>query len=249
MTHDRGTETKAVEFDAGVRPPLPRSEYDHVHVGGECVHNRWPECREGQEPPPPETIATTSQLIEQMVERHDERVAALAPVKRLCNSCALAKMLEKGVFSDSIDAGHSSCEGTADEPCACKCEYAQMHQCRECGRKGTTLDDHGQCVDRTNCANAILEASTQRAAARAAAKAETPAKRSPSGGSATKRPCKCGCGEMTGGGMYRPGHDARHVSALTRAVKAGETALHDAVGELAHSAKLQDKLRKAVGIE
>ena len=24
--------------------------------------------------------------------------------------------------------------------------------------------------------------------------------------------CTCGCGEQTGGGNYRPGHDSRHVS-------------------------------------
>lgn len=30
--------------------------------------------------------------------------------------------------------------------------------------------------------------------------------------------CRCGCGERTGGGSYRPGHDARHVSQLKQAV-------------------------------
>jgi hypothetical protein len=33
------------------------------------------------------------------------------------------------------------------------------------------------------------------------------------------RECACGCGEMTKGGTYRPGHDARHHAALKAAGK------------------------------
>jgi hypothetical protein len=33
------------------------------------------------------------------------------------------------------------------------------------------------------------------------------------------RECSCGCGEMTKGGAYRPGHDARHHAALKAAGK------------------------------
>lgn len=29
--------------------------------------------------------------------------------------------------------------------------------------------------------------------------------------------CKCGCGEMTKGGMFKPGHDARYHSAVAKA--------------------------------
>jgi hypothetical protein len=31
------------------------------------------------------------------------------------------------------------------------------------------------------------------------------------------RECKCGCGEMTKGGLFRPGHDARYHAALAKA--------------------------------
>lgn len=37
------------------------------------------------------------------------------------------------------------------------------------------------------------------------------------------KPCVCGCGETTGGGNYRPGHDSRHVSRVV----AGEASLDD----------------------
>ena len=30
--------------------------------------------------------------------------------------------------------------------------------------------------------------------------------------------CQCGCGEQTGGGNYRPGHDARHVGMIGREI-------------------------------
>lgn len=43
-------------------------------------------------------------------------------------------------------------------------------------------------------------------------KAATPKKSGP-------RECACGCGEMTKGGVYRPGHDARHHAALKAAGK------------------------------
>lgn len=33
------------------------------------------------------------------------------------------------------------------------------------------------------------------------------------------RKCACGCGEMTKGGTYRPGHDSKHTSALLRSGK------------------------------
>lgn len=33
--------------------------------------------------------------------------------------------------------------------------------------------------------------------------------------------CRCGCGETTSGGSYRPGHDARHAGKVGRAIAAG----------------------------
>lgn len=36
----------------------------------------------------------------------------------------------------------------------------------------------------------------------------------------TAQPCACGCGELTGGGSYRPGHDSKHAGAVGRQVAA-----------------------------
>lgn len=163
----------------------------------------------------------------------------------VCTACQLAKMLEGGVFTTAIDAGHSDCEAKHPGECACGCEYSAYKACRECLRKGTTLDEGGQCVDRRDCANTIVadiaKANKEHAARKAAAPAKT---RAPSNG--PKPDCHCGCGEKTGGGRYRPGHDARHVSRLTSEVRAGR-ALADAEHEVAHSDALVGKLRKAVG--
>lgn len=51
--------------------------------------------------------------------------------------------------------------------------------------------------------------------------ASKPAKMPPSAPGAT---CKCGCGQPTSGGTYRPGHDARHVSQVVKAMVAAHWA-------------------------
>lgn len=167
----------------------------------------------------------------------------------VCTACQLAKMLETGIISSSVDAGHSQCESNAPGECSCGCEYSRYQKCRECGRKGTALDEHGQCVDRRDCANAILVASATARKERADRAAAAPATRHGGHSSAGKRPCTCGCGEMTGGGLYRPGHDARHVSSLTRQVKAGDLTASQAIDEVSHSEKLTAKLKRAIGVE
>lgn len=168
---------------------------------------------------------------------------------KVCTACQLAKMLETGVLSSSVEAGHSSCEAEHPGECACGCEYSRYQKCRECGRKGTTLDDHGQCVDRRDCSNTILADSAARRRAREERAAAAPASRSGGHSAAGKRPCTCGCGETTGGGLYRPGHDARHVSRLTAAVRDEGMPIDDAIAAVSHSEKLVAKLKRAIGVE
>lgn len=163
----------------------------------------------------------------------------------ICLACQLAKMLERGVMTASADAGHSDCEGTRVTPCTCGCDFSLGVECKECLRKGTDLDDKGQCVDRRACSNEIFRLAAAQQAKRRDEVAKAPTRRPGGGGSGQKRPCTCGCGETTGGGLYRPGHDARHVSALAKAVKAGDKSADQALRDLEHSVKLQDKFRKA----
>jgi len=165
----------------------------------------------------------------------------------VCMACVLAKMLETGVMSGAVDAGHSGCEGTRQKPCTCGCEYSLQKQCKECSRKGQVLDDGGQCVDRRDCANTILAHAANRRAEEVKRKAAAPPKRTGGRTASSPRDCTCGCGEKTGGGLYRPGHDARHVSALVNQYKVGSIDRDKALKALEHSDKLQAKFDKATG--
>lgn len=164
----------------------------------------------------------------------------------ICVACQLARLLETGVFSSAVDAGHSSCEGEETRPCSCGCDYSRGAACKECQRKAMDLDDHGQCRDRRDCSNAILTAHAALKSERAARAAAAPEKRKGGGSTTPKRPCTCGCGEVTGGGLYRPGHDAAHCSRLVKAVVAGGMTESDALAEVAHSDKLVAKVKAAV---
>jgi len=48
---------------------------------------------------------------------------------------------------------------------------------------------------------------------------------------ANKPDCKCGCGEQTGGGQFRPGHDAKHKSALIKRAQDGDQTAIDELEE------------------
>lgn len=172
----------------------------------------------------------------------------------VCVACQLANMLATGVITSSVDAGHSQCEGTTEVKCACSCDYAQHRACRDCARKmpDEKLGPTSQCIDRRDCANAILAVVARKTAEREARRAAAPSKPTRATNTATsagKRPdCLCECGEQTGGGYYRPGHDARHVSKLAAAVKSKELTLDAALTKIRHSDKLVAKLEKAVGV-
>ncbi|QOC55747.1 hypothetical protein SEA_ARCHIMEDES_47 [Gordonia phage Archimedes] len=56
--------------------------------------------------------------------------------------------------------------------------------------------------------------------------------------------CRCGCGEMTGGGNYRPGHDARHAGQVVLSAMEGNDleALIDL--HFFDTPRLEEKVRK-----
>lgn len=75
-------------------------------------------------------------------------------------------------------------------------------------------------------------------------RASDPAKRKRQG-----RPCACGCAEVTGGGLFRPGHDARALGQLKRRVVAGELTAEQAQTEAESagwSQLLRDKLAASI---
>jgi hypothetical protein len=72
-----------------------------------------------------------------------------------------------------------------------------------------------------------------------------PRKRAPRGPKWTPgaRACTCGCGGTTRGGRYLPGHDSRHLAALRTDVRSRALTVEGALAEVAHSERLQAKLR------
>lgn len=58
----------------------------------------------------------------------------------------------------------------------------------------------------------------------------------------TPKPCLCGCDETTGGGDFRPGHDARYKSKLVTAALEGDQAAIDKL-EQRNWTKFLDKAR------
>lgn len=65
----------------------------------------------------------------------------------------------------------------------------------------------------------------------------------PAGKVKDPRECSCGCGGMTGGGLFQPGHDAKLRSRLLSAIRAGDeaalTTLLDDFPTLLHGADPQ----------
>lgn len=67
-----------------------------------------------------------------------------------------------------------------------------------------------------------------------------PTKMSKKAAKTTPRPCRCGCGETTGGGTFRPGHDARFKGQLLKRIDAGGEDGEAALAELKEFPKLTD---------
>jgi hypothetical protein len=56
----------------------------------------------------------------------------------------------------------------------------------------------------------------------------------------TPRECACGCGELTGGGTFRPGHDARFKGNMLRLIREGGEAGEEALDRLRAFPNLYD---------
>lgn len=179
-----------------------------------------------------------------------------------CDVCAAAKLAESGVMPSRVTPAelHAKCRypGT----CECGCEYALGVRCANCRRNRSddyvaTPEGTFVCLDVSDCAQAMLSlppapraprASAEKSLTPRAPQTTTPKAIRPAREKAARiqLPCKCGCGEVTGGGLYRPGHDARHVKKLWENIRGGSDTLETALAELPSDA-LRGKLRKQAG--
>lgn len=133
--------------------------------------------------------------------------------------------------------------------CQCGCDRSQQIRCTDCGTRtpDNVNPETWRCIDPDACQariehslhnNATIRQIRQIQAARGqdketnmsktkriAADAQTKATEAeaPKAKPAPPRSCACGCEETTGGGLFRPGHDSRLLSALVAATVAGET--------------------------
>lgn len=147
-------------------------------------------------------------------------------------------------------------------------EHPAAPRCRDCGSRESMLAPDLTCLDSADCLlrvarrleadpthQLIQECLTTREvngqtvdrprrpsrADRAKAKAEKVAK--------VARACECGCGGMTKGGAFLPGHDARLLSGLVRMVRSGELPRYEAADRLAGFPALQAKLGKYLEVQ
>lgn len=128
----------------------------------------------------------------------------------ICISCRLAGVIALGpaAHAGAVESGHSQCEGARGKRgCACACGFATGRQCVSCREFARTLDRRGRCRDRKECSVALRGVSEALRTERATRQAVAPVRGS--GGQRVPKKCGCGCGEMTKGGRFRPGHDMR----------------------------------------
>jgi hypothetical protein len=160
-----------------------------------------------------------------------------------------------GALADQAEPGaaeriHARCPGAVTSGngtttiCGCPGHQGE-HRCHICGHVsegGEGFDlDRRRCTDIEACAErlhtaAIAAANTPlsrmlrevKASARRGESNDStvPVSRAPSA-RRVGRPCQCGCAALTGGGIFRPGHDAKLKSVLQKAAAGGDLAAGD----------------------
>lgn len=155
----------------------------------------------------------------------------------LMSDCGIAQFQQKQVVQSGRSPGwwHDHCKGGHVNErgqitlCECGCHEAKPF-CIDCGSNRSELDDWRRCIDREGCLENLkqaIEANPRTAKYReidrlaAAARAESreaaglePVKEA----KPAKVPQPCGhCGELTKGGQFLAGHDAKLKGILARA--------------------------------
>lgn len=159
----------------------------------------------------------------------------------------------------SVGGRHDLCPGgvlNGDQvtiiTCTCK-EHSILLRCVMCGARGEAVNgetwtcmDPEACADRTAKSHAETVRSLYGDLEDPESPRTTPKSLRPPREPAKPKTGKClCCGETTGGGNYRPGHDSKHLTMLATGVKEGLRTLEDAQSHLPTDA-LRAKLAKRV---
>lgn len=142
-----------------------------------------------------------------------------------CHTAALV-LAEVVASSTTADGWHDLCPGVTIDVkgrahhCTCQC-HAGVTRCARCGATDSDLDPatSSRCIDDEACAERIHArlAADPRYQKLAGIKARAQAEREEAQANRTRtaRVGRCEhCGEPTGGGKFRPGHDAKLKSEL-----------------------------------
>lgn len=150
-------------------------------------------------------------------------------------------------------------------PCSCSRPYCggQVVRCLSCKNEndGEVSPDDWRCIDREACALAVqarldgnVHVQMVREVMRRVSENTATEAKADKAAKAKKEPTFCahGCGEQTGGGLFRPGHDAKYVAEKVRAVVDDKTTSADdvlrAMSAAGMSETLQGKFAKSVDL-
>ena len=143
--------------------------------------------------------------------------------------------------------------GNQVEVVLCGCtQHEIVRRCLECGLRSNAgvAESTWTCLDPEECEG-------RRAKARAAyattdvARVLTNQPEKPTRAPAKPKTGKClCCGETTGGGLFRPGHDSKYLTSAVTLIRDGQISLDDTLTKWHReglSVALQGKLQKRVG--
>lgn len=165
----------------------------------------------------------------------------------------------------AFGGNHQSCPGGVRNgdgsivPCRCTVPGCRAGQprCTDCNnREAGTIGEDWRCINKDDCqatqeimarrnpvvmrVRAIREAHGKSPEVADGPEAREGAPRSSRGQREPGKPCTCGCGQTTGGGRFRPGHDSTYMNKLLEQAKASGAAAAEAQG-------LADQISEAFG--
>ena len=185
------------------------------------------------------------------IAAREARVRTIHKLMQSCKTAGMVAAGQIG-STTTPEEWHGLCRGAHVDQrgrttrCTCEC-HAENQHCIKCGvegAEGETLDGSFQCLDTGACLEryklaletdpkfdryrrfrgyqesaAQARAETAEEERRAIEAGEKPPKQRPG---KRPRPCEHGCGEMTKGGLFVMGHDAKLKGILMRAGEAGD---------------------------
>lgn len=143
--------------------------------------------------------------------------------------------------------------GNQVEVVLCGCtRHEIMRRCLACGVRSndTVAESTWTCLDAEECEGRLTKSRAAYATTSVAkVLGNQPEKPTRAPAKPKTGECLC-CGETTGGGLFRPGHDSKYLTRAVEAIKSGAVSLDDTLTKWSReglSVALQAKLQKRLG--